>query len=286
MKKMTINALIVAVAAITLIGCKEESGGSSSISLAIGNVALLSPTYEIKSTDGPNMAMVLSLAMESFDLGMGDSGLRSLSDHSSAQRLREITSRASSTETEACTDGGSATFTVTSNDISGEEPKQNGSMEMNITFNNCSTAMADYDSDHGWYDLSINGSTSIDMTWRGYDNNQGFEDVTFAMTFDNFTTIKTYDTDPSETSMVDGVVKAIAKSNNVEMAWALSLSSPETDEKILTTRTTENLAVNGSDYAASGAWIVNGANGSKAEVTVVPNGLEVSINDGQAVLVN
>lgn len=276
MKKITQTTLLVTLAAIALVGCKEESSSSSNSGISIGNVALLSPTYEIKAQDQSKMAAIIGIATDSFDSGMGESDFRSFEGQSGSQGLRSLSSRATETISLTCNGGGSGSMTASTNDVNGDELKENGTMTMNITYNNCS--------EYEW-SPELNGSTSIEMSWRGYSNND-FESLTFSMTFNNFTSTVTGNSNTSEVSMVDGVIKMQMTSSNVAMAWALSVSGPETNQQIVTTRTTENLSLNYDNSAASGAWIVNGANGSKAEVTVVPNGLEVSINGGQAVIVN
>ena len=286
MTQLNKGLLIVAASAVVVMGCNDEDGGGE---LAISNVTLKSPSYVISGADSLEMAMVLDIASDSFSATMSDSDFRSTQNNTRSINPRALSSRISERSSLEC-ETGSGSVNASSNDIDEltQEMSVDGTITMDITFNNCFESYYDYDYSLGYFDLLLNGSTQVELKWQGYDANSGeFDTVFFSLKFNDYTSTKIYQSDDStEVTLVDGIVKTKVTSDKQTMAWALSLAGPETNGLIVTTRTTENLTFSTTDQAISGAWEVKGANGTKAEVTVVANGFEVSINGGQAELIS
>jgi hypothetical protein len=283
-KKFNKGMLIIAVSSIALIGCKEGDD------LSINNVTLKSPTYVIANGDATAMASVINMANDSTDVSVEEVDFRALPSEASAINLRSIASRLTNSDSVYC-ETGTGTVTASTNDVNESTGalSTNGSMKMTLTYNDCFESNYEYDyeySTYDYYDLLRDGSTTVELKWRGYNSSSAdFDSITYTMSFSDVTTTASYADDSIKTAMVDGVIKMKMTESEIAMAWALSVSGPETNGQIITTRTTENLSYNDSDQVGAGAWEVNGANGTKAEATIVANGVEVSINGGQAVLV-
>ncbi len=259
------NRFLVGLVCLAVVGCSPEEGGSSAgssaPSLADLNVQLKMPSFEITDDNGSSIAQAGLGSVESADVDLPD---RSLPIQN--RQLR-------TTSTLDCNPG-TWSSTVTSNDIDASTSEFNisGSHKTVDLFDNCTVFV-----------MELNGQITADLYWTGYSAaTNDFDSTSFAVTFVNYSTSYSL---TGETS-VDGAFSGVVIGTTTTTDWALSVSSSATNGEILTSETTTSVVKNDDDnYLSAGTWIINGANDTSVLTTVVANGLEISINGGQATLV-
>lgn len=273
--------LIPAAASVALLGCNSESGGGSSGSGEL-NVTLKSPTFVIDADsrgaiDDSVAESTLSVsALDFADVAQTRSTVRSASGMRSG-----IQPRISESETSACFDGGSVTFAVNGDGINDQgDFSSNGTVTVSITSDNCT-----YDYGTG-YEVE-DGGAKVTLSWAGYNGSDAFDSLSVTALFDEMS-YEDYDNSDAliYSENIDGGIKASLADNESEVKIALSMQSSDFNNQIITIETTTTVKQRLSDsYPYQGVVEVKGGNGTSVVYTVVPNGVEVSLNGEQPVLV-
>jgi hypothetical protein len=252
LKTITIISLITSSAFI--LGCQPDSSSKE-------------PTFIIDASSAEELAgMTYSLTD---NIATDFSSIRSLSAQNS--NTRDLYNRASESLTYNCDTSGSMTLSVTVPDsvVSTEEMPENGSISVTSTFNNCIE-----------YGETNNGSFAINMSWSGYDGTD-FTSLTSTIDFSDYEY-----SDSEETTEIDGDITAIIASDEISVRWDMTMSSSEIGGSRIHTYTTTDVTSGLSDINPSaGVWRVDGGEDTYFQGTVVPNGIEVVVNGGQAELI-
>lgn len=271
-----IKWLIPVAASAVLMGCNSDSGGSGSGEL---NVTLKSPTFAIDAESRSAVdtavsdAALSTSASEYADINLSRSSSRSLTESGLSARISESGSL-------AC-DSGSFSYSINGDGVNDDGSfSTNGDVSISLTANNC---RSDYG--NGWYDLE-NGEASISLNWSGYNGYDTFDSLTAMVLFDDFSYEEYDDIGLINYEEIDGGVKASISGNESSVEIALSTSSSDLNNQIITIETTTPLKQRLSDYYPyQGVVRVNGGNGTSVVYTVVSEGVEVSLNGGQPELV-
>lgn len=268
----------VCAASITLLGCNSEGGGSGGSGEL--NVSLKTPTFVIDSenrgtVDGMVTDMTLSETATDF---AGLDSTRSL-DRSAFRSTGDISLRNTESISEACSDGGNYTLSFNGSGITEEGMSASGNATISIISNNCTAINGDTKEVE-------DGTTKLEMTWSGYDGFESFDSLTVTVRFDDVT-YQEYFSDVLEYSdIIDGAVSASITGNESRVQIALSGTSSELNNQTITMETTTPIKQRLSDmYPYQGVVEVKGGGGTSVVYTVVANGVEISLNGGQPVLV-
>ncbi len=274
-----IKWLIPVAASAVLMGCNSDSGGSGSGEL---NVSLKSPTYLISAESRGEIDTIvadsaLSVSASDFsDVSLSRSNARSVAGMKSG-----ISSRISESGSSDCESSGTVSYSVNGNGINDDGSfKSSGSASISLTSNNCT-----YDFGSG-YEVE-NGGISISLSWSGYNGNDSFNSIAATVLFDELS-YEEYGIDDEliYSDNVDGGIKASLANNESSVQIALSLSSSDINNQVITIETTTTVKQRSSDlYPYQGVVEVKGGNGTSIVYTVVANGVEVSLNGGQPELV-
>lgn len=274
-----IKWLIPIAASAVLMGCNSDSGGSGSGEL---NVSLKSPTYVINAESRGEIDTIvgdsaLSVSATDFsDVSLSRSNARSVTGMKSG-----ISSRISESGSSACESSGTVSYSVNGSGINDDGSlKSSGSASISLTSNNCT-----YDVGSG-YEVE-NGGMSISLSWSGYNGNDTFNSIAATVLFDELS-YEEYGSGGGliYSDSVDGGIKASIANNESSVQIALSLSSSDINNQVITIETTTTVKQRVSDfYPYQGVVEVKGGNGTSIVYTVVANGVEVSLNGGQPELV-
>lgn len=277
MKRLILTAAIVPA---VLVGCNDSGNGGSS-----GNNSLGAPSFVINSSNRAQVDQVAgsTAAESSTQTYIGSDGGRSLLTSSSlvAGQIREISARSEGTGEISCTSGsGSAEGSVTGVGENGET-EANGSMSVVLKYDNCTQERSSGDS------VTHDGKQGLDIEWAGYSESTGqFESLSVTATLENYYNKTVVDGAVESESTVDGNLTLSATQTEYRASFALAMSSPEIDGKVIAMETTADIVRGVADtYPTSGEIVVTGGEDTKAVYTIVANGIEVSLNGEQAELI-
>lgn len=278
----TVSTGIALFATLVLAGCNSSDsgnggGGSSSISLK-------SPTFIITDSNRDTVDSVAYNYAGNVDATdqLDETTSRALSlggdQISRVLQPREVAARFNESETEACFDSGSVTYSASGSGINENtgDMQSSGSMTVSIDFKQCKST----------YSLE-DGLISISMSWSGYDGSESFDSLSLDMTFNNYTS-KSYYSDGSldSSESIHGSMDMSLNNDETSASLGLSISSSEIDNKVINIETTSPIKQRSSDYYPyTGTMVVSGGDNTKVTYTVVSNGVEVSLNGGQAELI-
>lgn len=278
------NILILALTApIALMGCNPSDGGGGS---GGGGSFSKTPSFEITSD---NRAMVDEFALEAV-VGVESAYSEFLFDEwddfsvnisKQAARLLErqsVSGRSiNESETYDC-DSGTASFSVTASGISDEgDISASGNIAIEIKANNCR--------EEWWgdeYDIT-NGTMLFTISWSGYnDATETFSNLDFSIKMTNYSFYEYEGDDLIYFEEVDGELTSSLSGTNYSNSLDVFFRGTELDGKGVKAETLS--AITGStddERPTAGEWIIRGGGGTTARYTIVANGIEVRLNDGQ-----
>ncbi len=278
----TLTGGLVVLAAATLVGCNssDDKGGSGSISLK-------SPTFNITESNRDSVdSITYNYAGEANATNMLPDVGRSLPAPKILARTgfqpRDIAARFNETETINCSSG-SITINVSGSGIDENTGDMSSSGSLKMTFDVADCSESTYDGS-----FSEDGVIGISMSWAGYDGYDSFDSLSLSFTFNEYVSTS-FDGNGSEIAreLVHGSMSASLSNDETSMSMGLSLSSSEIDNKIINIETSSAIKQRNSDYYPyTGTLIVSGGNDTKVTYTIVANGVEVSLNGGQAELIS
>ncbi|WP_189607974.1 hypothetical protein [Saccharospirillum salsuginis] len=280
MKTMTTG--IALVASLALVGCNSSDSGSGGGG-GSSSVSLKSPTFIITESNRDSVDSVAYSYAGNVDATdqLDDTTSRALSlgedQISRALQPREIAARFNESETEACFDSGSVTYSASGSGINENtgEMQSSGSMKVSMDFNQCKSTYSFDD-----------GLISISMSWSGYDGYNSFDTLSLNITFNDYTSKSYYGDGSLDTSeSIHGYMDMSLANDETSASLGLSISSSEIDNKVINIETTSPIKQRGSDYPYTGTIVVTGGDNTTVTYTVVSNGVEVSLNGGQAELI-
>ena len=233
-----------------LFACSPEGDDSSSFSKEL--------TYKVTDENAKDTVDATLDTVDSTE--EADPSLIASADSTSLSLVRSVQARATQSEEGSCPSSGSISYSMTYDDPESPEGSFTGSIEAD----NCSDS-----------ESTVDGSASLTMSWA----NSG-DSITVAAEFDEFTM-----TDEDVTYRVDGNLTMVNSSESYNFSWDLYIAAPEFDNQMIHTYTTTNIEGRyDQNFLTAGAWRIDGAEGSYAVFTVVSNGIEASVNGGQAQL--
>lgn len=195
--------------------------------------------------------------------------------------LPRVSPRFNGNETEEC-DSGTVSWTLVADGfaIGSDQSSSQGNLSMSTAFNDCRL-----DVDNGDYSLQ-KGRMALAMNWTGMEaDGSDYETFNAKIGYSGYS-FQNVAGGASETHTMDGAMTIAADQKVSRLAIALALSSTATGGEAITLETTSDLVHSHSDtYPSSGTLVVSGSKGTQIVYTVVPNGVEVSLNDGQAELI-
>jgi len=273
----TVSTGIAFIATLALVGCNSSESGSSSISLK-------SPTFIITESNRDDVDSVAYNYAGNVDASdqLNDTTSRALSlggdQISRALQPREIAARYNESQTESCFESGSVTYSVSGSGINENtgDMQSSGSMKVSIDFRQCKSTYSLYD-----------GLISMSMTWSGYNGYDSFDSLSLNLTFNDYIS-KSYYGDGSldSSELIHGYMDMSLNNDVTSASLGLSITSSEIDNKVINIETTSPIKQRSSDdYPYTGAMVVSGGDSTKVSYTVVSNGVEVSLNGGQAELI-
>lgn len=271
--------LLIASFAAVVAGCNDESGGGSG-SLS---VKLKQPTFVIDDSNKQQVdeVAVSYASVDDYGPGLltGDEDIRIASRSSIERTLPRIASRISDSGSLGC-DSGSGSWTGSATGITDTgEMQSSGTISYDATYNDCKDGSSDY------YTID-DGKISLDMSWSGYQSStETFSSWAITIRFSNYSLEEYYNGDTTK-SLMDGALKVSGDQSEARLSMALSFSSSELNNQIITMETTSDIVQGLSDpYPSSGGMVIKGGNDTKVSYKIVSNGVEVSLNGGQAELV-
>lgn len=271
--------LLIASFAAVVAGCNDESGGGSG-SLS---VKLKQPTFVIddSSKQQVDVVAVEYASVDGYgpDLITGDTVVRIASRSGLERTLPRIASRISDSGSLDC-DSGSGSWTGSATGVSDTgEMQSSGTISSNATYNDCKNGSSDY------YTID-DGKISLDMSWSGYQSStETLSSWGITVRFSDYSYEEYYYGDTIK-NIMDGAIKVSGNDSEARLSMALSFSSPELNNQIITMETTSDIVQGLSDpYPSSGGMVIKGGNDTKVTYNIVANGVEVSLNGGQAELV-
>ena len=285
MRNLLVFALITPFA---LIGCNSSDSGSSGSGGGGGSFSK-SPTLQISTgsramVDEYVFGGIFGLEAGYSEFLFGDWSDFSVSFGQNASRLMErslLSSRSiNQTVTESC-DSGSEVYKVTATGITESgDISTNGNFTLEIVSNNCRDEWWDDE-----YDIT-NGTMRYTISWTGYNAiNQTFSSLNFTMRAINSSFYEYVDGELYSFEEADGEMSSSINGTTYANTLDVFLSSSDLNGEAIRLQT--STAISGStdnEYPSSGQWIVRGAGNTSAQYSIVPNGVEVSVNSGQAEL--
>lgn len=270
----------VCAASITLLGCNSEGGGSGGSGEL--NVSLKTPTYVIDAENrGTIDGMVTDMTLSGTAADFADlNSTRSLDRSRSAFRSTgDISFRNTESVSDVCSDGGDYTLSFNGSGITDEGMSASGNATISIINNNCTFIS-------GETKQVEDGTTELKMSWSGYDGFDSFDSLTVSVRFDDVTYQEYVSGVLEYSDIIDGAVSASITGNESRVQIALSGTSSELNNQTITMETTTPIKQRLSDmYPYQGVIEVRGGSGTSVVYTVVANGVEISLNGGQPVLV-
>lgn len=275
MKRLIFSAALIPA---VLVGCNDTGNGNSN------DNSLGAPSFVISSSNRAQVDQVAgsTAAESSTETYIGDGSGRSLLLDPSyfTNQVRTFASRAT-TEAIECSDGsGTVSGSVTGVDENGEA-EASGSISIDMSYDECKQATS---SDN--YVLH-DGSQGLDIEWSGYNASMDvFESLSVTASFDTYHNETVVDGEVENDSTVEGSLTLSATQTEYRASFSLAMSSSEIDNKVIAMETTADIVRGVSDtYPTSGVIVVTGGEDTQAVYTIVANGIEVSLNGGQAELI-
>ncbi|MCH8532591.1 MAG: hypothetical protein LAT65_17200 [Saccharospirillum sp.] len=283
------NLLILTLATpFVLMGCNSssDSGGGG----GGGGSFNKTPSLQISNA---NRAMVDEFAIEGVigleggyaDLLFDDLDDFSIDINKHAARLMERRSFSArnfnESETYDC-DSGTEVYKVTGTGISEEgDISPSGNVTFEITSNNCREEWWE-----GEYDIS-NGTIRFTLSWTGYnDVTDTFSSLNFSIKAINSSLYEYIDDELDYFEEFDGeMVSSLSGTNYTNTLDIFFRGSDLGGEGVAAETLTAITGSTDNDHPTAGQWIVRGGGGTTAQYTIEPDGIEVSVNGGQAELI-
>lgn len=281
------NLLILALAApLALVGCNSSDSSSG----GGGGSFSKTPTLEISAE---NRAMIDEFAIEGVigletgytEFLFDDWGDFSVNISKATARLMErqpvIAGRNINESYKYDCDSGSEEFKVTGSGINDEgEISSSGNITIEMISRNCREEWWEDE-----YDIT-NGTLRFTISWSGYNSaTESFSSLEFAIRAINSSYYEYFQGELDYFEEFDGEIKSTLSGSNYSNTMDVFFRGSELDGKGIKAETLT--AITGSidnDHPSAGQWIIRGGGGTTARYTVVANGIEVSVNDGQAEL--
>ncbi|GGX52789.1 hypothetical protein [Saccharospirillum salsuginis] len=184
-------------------------------------------------------------------------------------------------EQSRCTDG-LMTLVLESNDFdtSTNAFQASGQSSLGVIYEACNMRLS---SDNY---ILFDGVLSYQMTWDGYSTAEdSVDNLLMTHRFDSvsFTNVNG---DETEDSFIAGWTETKLDPLKTVQTMSLIVSESSLDDQYVKLETTTDIVYNhGDGYPSTGAVSVTGGNDTHAEYTIVANGVEVSVNGAQPVLV-
>lgn len=279
------NLLFLAMAApFVLMGCNSSSSGGGG-----GGSFSKTPSLQISNA---NRAMVDEIAIGGVvglesgyaDLLFDDWGDFSIDISKHASRLidRQLALGRSINESyKYDCDSGSEEFKVTGTGISEEGSiSASGNLTFEMKANNCVEEWGSY------RDVS-NGTVRFTLSWTGYnDASETFSSLNFTVRAINSSFYEYFDGELEYFEEFDGELSSTLSGANYTNTLDMFFRGSELDGEGVTVETLSSITGSIEDERpTAGQWIVRGGGGTTARYTIVPNGIEVSVNEGQAELI-
>lgn len=181
-------------------------------------------------------------------------------------------------------DSGSATVTANTADIDASVTPENGSASFSASYNSCvfSSTSPDFS-----FSMTIDGSISANLEWTGYQSgSEEFDTVSMDVDIDNFSYLINMNGEEAAFEM-DFAASMSFDDPIATYSYSGTFGVDGAGEGVVSISTVSPMTVDTSQvpaYPSSGEVVMNGGNGSSIRYTVVPDGVEVSVNGGQAEL--
>lgn len=280
------NLLILALAApLALVGCNSSDNGGGG-----GGSFNKTPSLQISNENrevidefaiGGVVGLESGYADFLFDDDWGDFSVN-ISKHAARLMDRQpISGRNISESFKYDCDTGSEEFSVTGSGISEEgDISANGNLTIEMKSNNCVEEFG------GYRDVS-NGTMRFTISWTGYnDGSNTFSSLNFTIRAINSSWYEYFDGDLEYFEEFDGELSSSLSGVNYTNTLDMFFRGTDLDGEGVKVETLTNITGSIEDERpTAGQWIVRGGGGTTARYTIVPNGIEVSVNDGQAELI-
>ena len=183
----------------------------------------------------------------------------------------------------AC-DTGSASVTTSGQDIGSGTPPADGSASFEVRYNDCVISQS---SQSAQISMHMNGTISADFSWTGYDSGMNtFSSYSIDLSMDKLY-MEMAINGQSTVLEADYTMKYSLNGTTLTHEFQGSAGFGDLTDGSVSVRTTTPITVDTSTVPArpqSGEIVLNGGNGTSITLTVVANGVEVSVNGGQAEL--
>jgi len=132
----------------------------------------------------------------------------------------------------------------------------------------------------------LNGVMSYQMDWSGYSTAENrVENLLITYSFENYTN-RQIDGEDTDYTFISGWIDTKSTPLTLITSMNVVLGSSRLDNQYVRLESSADITYNPGDaYPSTGAVSVTGGNDTYAEYTIVPNGVEVSVNGAQPILV-
>lgn len=180
-------------------------------------------------------------------------------------------------------DSGSASVTANTSDIDTQPFPPNGNASFDASYNNCNFS----ESGQGYtFSMTIDGSMAASLDWTGYDSgSKDFDTYNMVIDIDDFSFVM--NSNGQEFSFEMDFDASFALDNSIatySYSGSFGIDDAGNGKVSIETLTPFVVDTSSSSYPTSGEALMNGGNGTSIRYTVVSNGIEVSVNGGQAEL--
>ncbi|MEJ2043797.1 MAG: hypothetical protein P8X74_11010 [Reinekea sp.] len=238
---MNIRVLTIAALTGAMCACSPDDGGGSSLNKEL--------TYKITSENSENLVVAVNYGIAADAISFID-----LEDMASAG-ARSVDAHAAPSFSKDCYTGSM------SGEVSYDETSASSvSASAKVDFNNCSDG-----------ETTVDGGIDFDFTMSGVDS------IVSNYSFNNLSA-----EDGEHSVKMDGDMSVSINSEVITSSWDYYIQSSELNNQTVHSYTTTAFTLNtGDTYPTAGTWRIEGSEGTYIEATVIPNGVEVSVNGAQ-----
>lgn len=264
---------------LALTACSPDSGGGDGDSNASGDLVISSTNREVIINQSLSQFATTDELLTNPADGFSDFLITGDDSSSRTADPRAIIARIQ--ETIAC-DTGSASVTANTANVDSEPLPASGSASFEANYNNCTFSS----SEEGFnFLMTIDGGMSASLEWTGYVDGDPGQFDTFNMAYDVDEFSFVLDINGEKSSFEIDFEASLSFDNpTASYSYSGSFEIDEAGDGSIGVRTIDPIVMEINARPKSGKVIMEGGGGTSITYTVEADGIDVSVNGGQAKL--